>query len=177
MVQKLTKKADEVLEYFFRNPTREIHIRGLADETGIPYSSVRNALRNLEQRGLVDKREESKMTFYSANNDSKTFKREKRIHNLSSLYSSGLIEDLEKAYRPDSVVLFGSYLEGTDREGSDVDIAIINGREKSPDLSRHEEKLGRSIQVTNVEKVTEEDRSFRNTLANGYVLKGHLKVV
>ncbi|MDY6764520.1 MAG: BlaI/MecI/CopY family transcriptional regulator, partial [Halobacteria archaeon] len=124
MIQKLTKKTEEVLEYFFKHPTEEVHIRGLSDATGVPYSSVRNALHNLEEKGLVKKREESKMTFYTANRESDEFRRQKRVYNLETLYNSGVIDALDKGLRPDAIVLFGSYLQGSDTEESDIDIAV-----------------------------------------------------
>lgn len=177
MIQKLTKTGEDVLEHFFQHPSQEIHIRGLADTTDIPYSSVRNALNDLAERGLLTRREESKMTFFSANRENDAFQQQKRIYNLQALYDSSVIGLLEEAFRPDTLVLFGSFLQGTDREDSDIDIAVVNGRDTEVDLKRYEEKLGRRFQLVHVTDVRKEAAEFRNTLANGYVLHGHLTVV
>lgn len=177
MIQKLTRTAEEVLAFFFRHPTGEIHIRGLSDAANIPYSSVRNALQELDERGLVAKREESKMTFYTANRDDSVFRRRKRLHNLQVLYDSGVVDVLEGTFRPDAIVLFGSYLEGADREDSDVDIAVVNGRDADVDLGEYEAEIGRAFQVVQTSDPTEEEPEFRNTLANGYLLAGYLEVV
>lgn len=176
MVKNLTKTAEEVLEYFFKHPTQEKHIRGLAEETDISYSTIRNSLQELLEEGLVEKREESKMVFYSGNFQSQRFRNLKKVFNIYSLYRSGLVEELEEELRPDAVVLFGSYLKGSDREKSDVDIAIVNGREISLDLSNFESKLGRGIHLVQIPDLKKEDKEFKNTLANGYVLKGYLSV-
>lgn len=177
MGQKLTKTSESVLDYFYRNPEREVHLRGLEDEIDVPYSSVRNALQELEEEQLVTKREETKMTFYSANTDNERFKRRKRINNLRQLYDSGAIEELEKTFRADALVLFGSYLEGNDRSNSDIDIAVVNGRDTRVDLVKYEKELGRTFQVVQIDDAKTEKKDFRNTLANGYVLRGHLTVV
>lgn len=177
MSRKLTKSAEEVLAFFFRHPTREVHIRGLSEAADVPYSSARNALAALEDEELVERREESKMTFYAANRDDGRFRRRKRLHNLRALFESGVIDVLEDAFRPDAVVLFGSYLQGADREDSDVDAAIVNGRDAAVDLGGHETKLGRTFHVVHIGDPSEEEPEFRNTLANGYVLGGYLEVV
>lgn len=176
MSKKLTNTAEEVLAFFFRHPTEEVHIRGLANVTDIPYSSVRNALATLEEEELVEKREESKMTFYAANRDDRRFRRRKQLHNLRMLFESGVIDVIEDTFRPDAVVLFGSYLQGTDREDSDVDVAIANGRDADVDLVGYESTLGRTFQVVHIGDPSEEEPEFRNTLANGYVLGGYLEV-
>lgn len=177
MIQKLTKSEVDVLEHFFQHPTRDVHIRGLADTMDLPYSSVRNALHELESQGFLTRREESKMTFFAANRENDTFQQQKRIYNLQALYDSGAVAALEQAYRPDALVLFGSYLQGTDRETSDIDIAIVNGRDAEIDLDEYEDELERTFQLVEVADVREEEPEFRNTLANGYVLSGHLTVI
>lgn len=177
MSGKLTKTAEEVLAFFFRHPTEEVHIRGLSEAAEIPYSSARNALAALEDEGLVEKREESKMTFYAANRNDRTFRRWKQLHNLRVLYESGVIDDMEDAFRPDAIVLFGSYLRGADWEDSDVDVAVVNGRDADVDLGEYESAIGRSFQAVQIGDLSEEEREFKNTLANGYVLAGYLEVV
>lgn len=177
MIQKITSTDVEVLAYFFTYPLEEVHIRGLADKLDRPYSSVRSALLELEAEGLIAKREESKMTFFSANESSEQFRRRKQLHNLRALHDSGMLAALEETFRPDAIVLFGSYLHGTDIENSDIDIAIVNGRDTAVDLERYEAALHRTIQIVLVQDPREEQPEFRNTLSNGHVLTGYLAVV
>lgn len=174
MIKELTSNEREILEFFTEKPD-EIHIRGLSEEVGMPYPSVRKALKDLEEKGFVESDKKSKMTFYSPADEK--FRKAKKMINLENLQSSGLIERLEKELRPEAVVLFGSYLEGRDSEDSDIDLAVIGGREKNLDIEEFEEKLGRQIQLTEIEDLKEENSEFRNTLANGLVLQGYLEVV
>jgi predicted nucleotidyltransferase len=174
MIKELTKNEREILEHFTEKPEK-IHIRGLSEELEMPYPSVRKALKDLEEKGFLESDKKSKMTFYSPKGEK--FRKAKKLINLEKLEDSGLIEFLEKELRPEAAVLFGSYLEGRDKPESDIDIAVISGRDTEPDLSDFEEKLGREIQLTRVENLKEESTEFRNTLANGLVLQGYLEVV
>lgn len=174
MIENLTSTEREVFEFFSRRPS-EIHVRGLAEQTDMPYSSVRKALKSLEQKDLLQSDKKSKMTFYSPTGEK--FREVKKLVNLENLHGSGLLEFLEKEMRPEAVVLFGSFLEGRDDENSDIDLAVINGREKDLNLRDFEEKLTREIQITQIKNPKDEKNEFRNTLANGLVLQGYLEVI
>ncbi len=177
MIKNLTNSAKQVLEYFFKHPTEEIHVRGIEKKIDMPYSSVRKALVELGEKELLSKREESKMTFFKARRENREFQEMKRIFNLRKIFESGLVDELEQEYRPDAVVLFGSFLVGNDREESDIDIAVVNGREISIELGPFEDEFNREIQIVEVKNPKEEDVEFRNTLANGFVLTGQLEVI
>lgn len=175
MIKNLTKTERAVLDYFFQKPGQNIHIRGLSKELDITYSSVVNALSSLEQKGFLESDEKSKMKFYSIAGEK--FREAKRLVNLENLQDSNIISHIEKELRPEAVVLFGSYLEGQDTEESDIDLAVIGGRQKGLELGKFEEDLGRKTQITRIENPKNEDKEFKNTLANGFVLSGYLEVV
>jgi len=73
-------------------------------------------------------------------------------------------------------VLFGSYSRGEDDEGSDIDLAVINGKEAAIDLSEYERELDREINVQET-RLEEAGENFKTTLANGIVLTGYLEVM
>lgn len=175
MIHNLTSNQRKVLDYFITKPRSKIHVRGLSNEVDISYTSVRRALKQLEERGLLEKDEKSKMTFYTASDGE--FRKAKKIINLDRLENSSIADYLDEELRPEAIVLFGSYLEGRDKEESDIDLAVIGGRDKELDLSSFEEELGREIQITRVENIRDETSEFKNTLANGMILKGYLQVV
>lgn len=174
MIDKLTNSEKQVLNYFIQNPSSEIHVRGLSKEIGVSYSTVRTSLKTLEEADLLKSDKKSKMVFYSA--EGEKFREAKKIANLENLIDSDVVKFLEKNLKPEAIVLFGSYLEGRDNEDSDIDIAVINGRDKELDLDRFEEKLGRTIELTQIENLENETKEFRNTLANGLVVQGYLEV-
>ena len=175
MIQDLTKNQREVLSYFIQHPETEVHLRGLTDELELSYSSTRRGLKELKDQGFLKSEQKGNMNLYKAKGEK--FRKAKKLVNLEKIEDAGLTEFLEKELRPETVVLFGSYLEGKDRESSDIDLAVIGGREKELDLTDFEEQLGREIHLTQVENLEHEEKEFKNTLANGLVLQGYIEVI
>ena len=175
MIENLTKSEMKTLMYFISNPESEVHIRGLAGEIESSYSTVRDSLEKLREKGYLEYREEGNLKKYAPSREK--FRKIKQVINIKQIKESGLVEYLEKELRPETIVLFGSYLEGRDKQGSDIDLAVIGGRSKELDLSDFEEELGREVQLTRVRDLKEESSEFKNTLANGLVLQGYLEVV
>ena len=98
----------------------------------------------------------------------------KRINNIESLYKYGLVSYLKTFFEePEAIVLFGSYATGTDISESDIDIAVVSKSKKEPSLSKFENKLKRKINLITLQKIKIQ---FKNTLANGIVLDGYLRV-
>lgn len=175
MVEK--SPGRRILELFFRRPEAEIHLREIEKLTGISIATVSKYVNRLEEEDLVKVRKVSNMKFVEANLDNESFRDLKKAYNLESIYTSGLAEFLQENLRPEAVVLFGSYSRGEDHEESDIDIAVINGRDKKVDLTSFEEELMREINLHSAEEADTIDENFRNTLANGIVIHGYLKVV
>lgn len=175
MINKLTDSEKQVLDYFIQNPSSKIHVRGLSQELEESYSTVRNSLKTLEETDLLKRDEKSKMVFYSAGGGK--FRQYKKIANLEKLLDSNLPEFVDDNLKPKSIILFGSYLEGRDNEESDIDIAVIGGREKDLNLNKFEQEIGRNIELTKIETLENETKEFKNTLANGIVLRGYLEIV
>lgn len=166
-----------MLEYFFQHPRDTVHIRGLSEQLDSPYPTVRKALQSLEDKGLLEGEKKAQMTLYSVPEKSTSFREAKQLYNLEKLKKSGLISFLEEQLRPDAIVLFGSYLDGRDTEESDIDLAVIGGRNREIEVAEFEEELGREVSLTRIDDPTDESTDFRNTLANGLVLQGYLEVV
>ncbi len=163
----------EILWLVFDFPTKGLHFREVERRTSLSIGTVSKYAKKLAEKGLVELEEIANTTVIKANTDSEDYKKMKRTHNLARIGETGLTEYLKKELRPDALVLFGSYAEGTDVESSDVDIAVLGGRDKTPNLDEFEEKLNRGINLTRAE---ESEKEFLNTLANGIVLDGYLEV-
>ncbi|MFB6100911.1 MAG: nucleotidyltransferase domain-containing protein [Candidatus Nanohalobium sp.] len=82
----------------------------------------------------------------------------------------------EKEFRPNALVLFGSAARGEDTEESDIDILVV-AEEKTFDVEEYESEFQREInlQFMNEDELLE-NKEFANSLANGVVLKGFLRV-
>ncbi len=166
----------KVMEIFFKSPEGYFHLRELERLTGLSMPGVRKIVDKLEKEGLlVSKRENVVKNYYVKRNEK--FISLKRAYNLNSISSTDLLKFLRDKYEePEAIILFGSYSRGEDISKSDIDIAIITKKRKKPDLSKFEKKLNRKIRLYEI-TLKKAEKEFQNTLANGIVLYGYLKVI
>lgn len=168
----------KVLKLFFDGPNVRLHIREVARRTGLSPFGAMKILESLETDRMVLKKTTPIITEYRGNYDNERFRALKRSLNLFDLYASGLVSKLTDFYGvPECICLFGSYAKGEDIGESDIDLAVVTGSKKLPDLSSWEEILKRKINVQLIKDIKKEDAGFINSLANGIVLYGYLEVV
>lgn len=170
MIGKTT--TQEALAFFFTSPTQPIHLRELSRQLGRSMPAILSAVKALQKEGLVHIERGTALTIVKANLSNPAFRHAKKVHNLQSLYDSGLVDVLEKtASHPQAVVCFGSYARGEDTEQSDIDIAVIGGRESSVSIEPFEKKLKRSISLHFLD-TNRLSGPFKSNLSNGIVLEG-----
>jgi predicted nucleotidyltransferase len=136
--------------------------------------SVRNHVKNLENKGFIKKEKTGVYESYVSNRN-ELFKIYKRNDVLLRLHESGLIDFLVDSFTPDAIVLFGSASRGEDIEDSDVDLLII-AKEKEVDLKNFEKKLRRKITLHFEVSISDIPKELLNNIINGIVLYGYLKV-
>lgn len=167
MIGKTT--TQHVLEYFFLNPTTRVHLRELSRQTGLSMPTIITAVTKLEKEGFVNVERGRAWTFVTANRN-RDFLRKKRLFNLAQLYESGLVDALIRSCHPQAIICFGSYSRGEDTEESDIDIAIINGKDGTlPET--FEQALRRPLSLHHP-KMSRISKEFRENLRNGVVLDG-----
>lgn len=173
MIEK--NNSMKVMELFFKFPERKFHLRELERLTKLSLPAVRNICQKFEKKDLLEsKKEKIVKNFYATRNEK--FIQLKRLYNIQSLFSTGLVDYLKEIYEePEAIVLFGSYSKGEDISQSDVDIAIITSTPKEIQLSLFEKKLARKIKIYEIE-IKKTEKNFQNTLANGIVLSGYLNI-
>ncbi|MFH2021382.1 MAG: nucleotidyltransferase domain-containing protein [archaeon] len=173
MAIKITKTKMNLMDFFYQNPNKEIHLRALGRELGISHTWIKNLSSDLVKKGLLVSKTGLAITL-KANMDSLQFKRQKLLFNIASIYRSGLLDFLIETYNhPKAIILFGSYRYGEDNEQSDIDIAVITSRHMASDISHYEKKLARKISIKELEGSI--SKEFRSTLSNGIVLYGYLE--
>lgn len=164
------------MDLFFKYPERKFHLRELERLTNLSMPGVRKIVMRLEKEGLLmSKRENLVINFYSSRNEK--FVSLKRVYNIYSIFTSGLLNFLKEKYEePEAIVLFGSYSKGEDISKSDIDVAVITSKHESLNLSIFEKRLCRKIKLYEI-RIGKAEPEFLNTLANGVVLSGYLKVI
>jgi predicted nucleotidyltransferase len=166
----------KVMSVFFHYPEKNFHLRELARLTGLSMPGIRKIVKRLEKEGLLASKKEAVVTNVAATRNEK-FLALKRSYNIYSIFLTGLLDFLKEKYeQPESAVLFGSYAKGEDISASDIDIAIITSKRLSVDLSPFEKILKRKISLHEI-SLKKAEKEFLNTLANGIVLSGYLRVI
>jgi hypothetical protein len=114
----------KVLSLFTKFSDREFYERQVARQLGIGYSSANGALNELYSTGVIKRRQEGKMYFYSVDRSNPIIIAYKKLVNL--LLIEPLVENLKNI--SNRVVLYGSCAQGTDTSVSDLDLFIISNK-------------------------------------------------
>ena len=165
----------KILRVFFDRPNKKYHLRELSRITKISLPSVKKHVTELLKQDLVKVVNSGLYKGYKSSL-SKKYKLLKRNDLLLRLEESGLIKKLEDIFTPNCIVLYGSAIEGLDDERGDIDI-FVQSSKKNIDFKKYENKLNRTISIIFEPNITKIDKNFKNTLSNGIMLKGFLKVI
>ncbi len=170
-----------VAKLIFQTPHTVFHVRKLAKETELSTTAVLQAVKELEEAGIVMVEKTELTTNIKANLGSETYLSYKRIFNLYLLEQCKVVSLLYNTLHPKAIVLFGSYARGEDEEESDIDFLIIShtktDEKLKKELLRCEETLGRKISLHILHSLEKSSKEFKNSIANGIVLSGYVKVV
>lgn len=165
-----------VIALFFANPEKTFHIRQIAKLTHLSAPGVMKIVHRLKRAGLLLS-EKGKVVRNIRASKSDRFVRLKRCWNIEQLFESGFIDALRDVYEePEAIVLFGSFAKGEDTSISDVDIAVIAPKEAKLSKVKFEHYLKRKINIYTI-NMKRAEPDFVNSLANGLVIYGFLKVI
>ena len=169
----------KVAELIFDYPNKTFHIRELTRKIKLSTTAVTEAIKELKKYDLITLEKTSLTTNIKANLESEAYRFYKLVFNLYRLENYGLIWSLKEAYRPESMVLFGSYAKGEDMENSDIDLLIITTKKVyglGKLIEQFEKELNRNINLHVLTTMEKSSTEFRNTIANGIVLYGYVRV-
>jgi len=170
----------KVAELIFNNPNSTFHIRGIVKEVGLSTTAIVRAVDDLHKFGIIEVEKTDITTNIKADLESEAYRFYKKVFNLYRLERYNIIKALVNEFSAKTVVLFGSYAKGEDVEGSDVDILILSNQKEKLNKSkfgRTEKALNRKINLHVLPSLDKSSSEFKNTVANGIVLHGYLKVV
>ena len=164
----------KVLRIFFDYPEKKFHIRETARLTKLSPAGVIKIIDKLKKEGFLISEKEKMVENVSATRNER-FVMFKRFYNIAALFDSGLIDFLKEKYEePETIILFGNYSRGEDISTNDIDIAVITKKSLQLDVVKYEKILKRKIDIFEFKAPKKE---YLNSLANGIVLFGHLKII
>ncbi len=122
---ELNQGALSVLYWFFAYPEVKITLTELSKELGISKKTASRIVTDLAKENFLIIEQIGKSWRISCDIQHPYNQIYKVGHNLSLIYSSGIIPEIYKRIgNPKAIVLFGSYRKGDDIGASDLDIAV-----------------------------------------------------
>ena len=161
------------LEPFLWDSYKRVGVREYAALRKVSPPTASTILTQLHKEGLLRKEKDRKYLLFSANNESRLFTQLSRAYFAHHLKKIGLTGQLEKELISPLIILFGSFAKAEINENSDLDIAIFTPSQKEIPLEKHEEQLGRSIQVFIFKnKGAVKNKELLNNILNGVIIAG-----
>ncbi len=175
------KPTFKVAELIFNDPHKVFHLRKLAKDTGLSTTTIASRIDKLHHFKIISIEKTDITTNIHANLDSEAYYFYKKIFNLYRLERYLLLDEIKNNFKPEAIILFGSFAKGEDIEKSDVDLLILSNRKSSENIKDFLEKVGkvlnRKINLHILPNLNKSSAEFKNAVANGIVLYGYLKVV
>jgi len=139
----ITETSLKVLALLAGDPMKEFYQREMARKTKVSIGAVNQILRTLVEREIVTEEKRGRMIFYKYNLQNPVSRQIKILFNVNDL--SELVRQLRE--RCKRIVLFGSASEGSDVEGSDLDLFVLTQEKDAVKraIKDYEEKIGRRI--------------------------------
>jgi predicted nucleotidyltransferase len=150
--------------------------REIAKILQVSPTAVANSIKRLKQSNLIEVEITRTANLISFNRGERKACELKRVENLKNIYTSGLSEYLERELAGGTVILFGSYGRGEDTNTSDMDIAVIERKDKMLELEKYERILNRKINVNFYESWKKIHEHLKNNILNGIVLHGSIEL-
>jgi predicted nucleotidyltransferase len=175
---KLTNLQQAILRLLFVKTGESLNQRAISKILNVSAPAVMKALPYLEKNELIILKQdkESKRWSIELNRDNRKVMQLKRADNMKLIYESGLADFLEKEFAGGVIILFGSYSKGEDTIKSDIDIAIIERKDKELDLSKFEKDLERKIHLLFFDSFKKINENLRNNILNGIVFAGSVEL-
>ena len=122
----ISTNHQKVLSFFVFHPGASFYERELARKAGLSPSSTHHALARLYRAGVINRKQNGRMYFYSVDQANPYLKEFKVLANL--LLIEPLVEKLKGlSYK---IVLFGSWAEASDHADSDIDLFIVSSEKE-----------------------------------------------
>ena len=144
---KWTVLEQEIFSLLCVRAGEKLSQRDIAKILNVSPTAVANSVRKLKDSNLIKIEKTKTINFISFNSEEQKALDLKRAENLKNVYISGLSEYLEKELAGSTIILFGSYSNGDDTNTSDIDIAVIERKDKMLELEKYEKLLNRKINV------------------------------
>lgn len=166
----ITRLEQNILTLLCKKAGDKLSQRDIAKLLKVSPTAVGKSIKKLNKHVTTEKTKT--INFISLNRDNPRTIQIKRTENLKQIYLSGLAEYLEEQLAGSTIILFGSYSRGEDTVNSDIDLAVIERKNKLLKLELFEKKLERQININFYDSWKDIHKNLKNNILNGIVLAG-----
>lgn len=171
-----TQLEQEIFSFLCLKAGEKLSQREIAQSLNVSPTAIAKSLNKLLDLNFVNIEKTKTINFISLNRDKPLVVELKRAENLKNIYLSGLSDYLGESLAGSTIILFGSYSKGEDTNTSDIDIAIIERKEKTIELKSYEKKLNKKININFYNSWNSIHVSLKNNILNGIVLHGSVNL-
>lgn len=176
---KFTKNQILILEIFFNHPEKSYYLREIARFLGKEPGVFQKDINKLAEQGVLASYYEANRHFFKLNQQHPIYKELKSIFFKTIGVKGRLERELKKAKGIKKAFIYGSFAQGKEKEGSDIDLFIAGSinEDKLIDLIiQLEKKFNREINYTlmsekEFEKKLKEKNSFLKNILNQKKIK------
>jgi predicted nucleotidyltransferase len=173
---KWTQLQSEIFSLLCIKAGERLSQREIAKLLNVSPTAIANSLKELKEQNLAKFEKTKTINFISFNRDEKRAIEFKRVENIKSIYLSGLIDYLEKELPGGTIILFGSYSRGEDTNTSDIDLAVIERKDKLLNLENFESLLNRKIIINFYPSWNKINTHLKNNILNGIIFSGGVEL-
>ncbi len=171
-----------VMAQFLANPNTPYYIKELSRVIEISPASASSAVKSYEKEDLLSKEEKGLAHIYSLNMENPLVSPLRKAYGIALIFSS---KPEEKFLVADpnmiSLAFYGSYVDGSFDEKSDIDFLVVTPTQKEKfvaQIKKLEDELGREVSLS-VFKLSEwrlmaekEDAFYKRVTENHILLSG-----
>jgi predicted nucleotidyltransferase/predicted transcriptional regulator with HTH domain len=144
-----SKLRAKILEYYFNQPDLEIYLRELARSIKEDPANLCREMDRLVDEDIFVYRVSGKQKYFKLNKDYIFYKELKSIVARSLGIESKLVKALISTKGITASFIYGSYADGREKAGSDIDLFIIGNKSEQDEfiekINSLEKRFGREI--------------------------------
>lgn len=146
-----SKPRQQLLAYYFTNPTARHHLRDLAKRLSIDPSNLSKELRRLEGEGLFRSEISGRQKYFQLNREYPLFDEVRKIVGKTIGAAPLIAQSLNRIEGIDEAYLYGSFASNQQDAASDIDVLVIGSPREEVlvhAMQKLERQLGREINYT-----------------------------
>jgi predicted nucleotidyltransferase len=151
MLDLRSKARQQLLAYYFTNPTARLHLRDLAKRLSIDPSNLSKELGRLEREGLFRSEVSGRQKYFQLNREYPLFDEVRKIVTKTIGAAPLITQTLKRIDAIHEAYLYGSFASNQQDASSDIDVLVIGAPAEevlAQVMRRLERQLGREINYT-----------------------------